>query len=163
MKRVCWYVISMLFFQNSLFPFSGWKVFLLRLFGARIGKGVVIKPQVTIKYPWFLTTGDHSWIGENVWIDNLAEVSMGNNVCLSQGSMLLTGNHDYSKPTFDLIVKEIMLEDGVWIGAKAILTGGVVCRDHSVLTAGSVATREMEAYSIYQGNPAVKVRERGMG
>jgi putative colanic acid biosynthesis acetyltransferase WcaF len=121
---------------------------------------VVIKPRVTIKYPWFLTTGDHSWIGENVWIDNLAEVSMGNNVCLSQGSMLLTGNHDYSKSNFDLIVKEITLEDGVWIGAKSIVAGGVICHDHSVLTAGSVATKEMEAYSIYQGNPAGKVRER---
>lgn len=121
---------------------------------------MVIKPRVTIKYPWFLTIEDYSWIGENVWIDNLGQVNIGSNVCLSQGSMLLTGNHDYSKSTFDLIVKEITLEDGVWIGAKSIVAGGVNCRDHSVLTAGSVATKEMEGYSIYQGNPAVRVRGR---
>src|SRR5690242_9560833 len=100
-------MVSAIFFQNSLFPFSGWKVFLLRLFGASVGKGVVIKPRVTIKYPWFLTIGNHSWIGENVWIDNLGKVAIGSNVCLSQGSMLLTGNHDYTKSTFDLMVKEI--------------------------------------------------------
>ncbi len=161
-KRVCWYVFASVFFHTSLFPFSSVKVFLLRLFGARVGKKVVIKPRVIIKYPWFLSIGDNSWIGENVWIDNLGMVTMGNNVCLSQGCLLLSGNHDYSKPGFDLMVKSIVLEDGVWIGAKSIVCGGVVCRDHSVLIAGSVANQVMEGYSIYRGNPAVKVRERRM-
>lgn len=160
-KRGCWYVVASVFFQTSFFPFSSFKIFLLRLFGAKVGKKVVIKPRVTIKYPWFLAIGDNSWLGENVWIDNLGMVTIGNNVCLSQGCLLLTGNHDYTKPTFDLIVKGIILEDGVWIGAKSIVSGGVVCRDHSVLVAGSVANKEMESWSVYRGNPAVKVRERG--
>ncbi len=106
--------------------------------------------------------GDHVWVGENVWIDNLGKITIGNNVCLSQGCMLLSGNHDYTKPAFDLIVKEIVLEDGVWIGAKSIVCGGVVCKDHSVLAAGSVANKDLEAYSVYRGNPAVKVRDRDM-
>src|SRR5665647_925875 len=80
-KRSCWYFVSAVFFQNSFFPFSSFKVFLLRLFGAKVGKKMIIKPCVTIKYPWFLHTGDHSWIGENVWIDNLGMVTIGNNVC----------------------------------------------------------------------------------
>jgi len=162
-KRVCWYVTSALFFQTALFPFSSFKVFLLRLFGAKIGKKVRIKPGVTIKYPWFLAIGDYCWIGENVWIDNLGMITIGNNVCLSQGCLLLTGNHDYSKPGFDLVVKGIILEEGVWIGAKSVVCGGVVARDHSVLAAGAVVNEEMEAYSVYRGNPAEKVRGRRIG
>lgn len=159
-KRICWYITSAVFFRHPLFAFSGIKVFLLRVFGARVGKKVVIKPCVTIKYPWFLSIGDQVWIGENAWIDNLGMVTIGNNVCLSQGCLLLCGNHDYRKATFDLVVKEIVLEDGVWLGAKSIVCGGTICRDHSVLGVGSVAGKELEAYSVYQGNPAVKVRER---
>ena len=134
----------------------------MRLFGAKIGKGVVIKPAVNIKYPWFLTIGDNSWVGENVWIDNLGKVEIGSNVCISQGALLLCGNHDYKKTGFDLIVGDILLEDGVWIGAKAIVTGNVVCKSHAILTAGSITSKDLEAYSIYRGNPAEFVRERKM-
>jgi len=159
-KRMLWLFVNAIFFNNGLALFNGLKTFLLRSFGAKIGVGVVIKPSVSIKYPWFLTIGNHVWIGENVWIDNLTMVSIGNNACLSQGVMLLTGNHNYTKPTFDLIVAEIILEDGVWLGAQSVVCPGVTCKSHSVLSVGSVATKNLEAYSIYQGNPAVKVRER---
>jgi putative colanic acid biosynthesis acetyltransferase WcaF len=160
LKRFLWYGINIIFFKNALFPFYGCKVFLLRLFGAKMGRNVIIKPRVNIKYPWRLETGNNVWIGEEVWIDNLAKVTIGNNVCLSQGSLLLTGNHDYKNPAFDLIVNTIVLEDGVWIGAKAIVCGGVICRSHAVLTVGSVASNELEAMGIYRGNPAVRVKER---
>ena len=159
-KRWSWYLFNILFFKTSLFPLYRFKVFLLRLFGARIGHNVLLKPLVNIKYPWFLEIGDNVWIGENVWIDNLAKVSIGNNVCLSQTCLLLTGNHDYTKTTFDLMVKPIVLEDGVWIGAGAVVCGGTVCRNHAVVTVGSVATGELEAMSVYRGNPAVKIKER---
>ncbi|MEO7443903.1 MAG: WcaF family extracellular polysaccharide biosynthesis acetyltransferase [Ferruginibacter sp.] len=162
LKRLCWYVTSFLFFRNPVFPFYGFKVFLLRIFGARIGQGVIIKPGVHIKYPWMLQTGDHVWIGEGAWIDNLANVTLGNNVCISQGAMLLCGNHNYSKPGFDLIVKEIIMEEGSWSGAKSIVTGGVKMGSHAILTAGSVATKDLEAWGIYQGNPALKIKERTM-
>lgn len=160
LKRICWYAVNLIFFKNSFFPFSGFKVFLLKLFGAKTGRNILIKPAVSIKYPWFLKLGNNVWIGEGVWIDNLGKVVIGNDVCLSQGSMLLSGNHDYTKPGFDLTIKEIVLEDGVWIGARAIVCNGVVCKDHSVLTVGSVATRNLEPFAIYQGNPAVKVKDR---
>jgi putative colanic acid biosynthesis acetyltransferase WcaF len=159
-KRLLWYFINVLFFRNGWNPLSSLKIKLLRLFGAKVGTGVMIKPNVNIKYPWLLEIGDHCWIGEGVWIDNLVPVRMGTHVCLSQGAMLLTGNHDYRRSTFDLIVKSILLEDGVWIGAKATVCPGVVGRTHAVLTAGSVANKEMEAYQIYQGNPAVSIRQR---
>ena len=132
----------------------------MRLFGAKIGKGVVIKPSVNIKYPWFLEIGDHAWIGEKVWIDNLVPVKIGPNVCISQGAMLLTGNHNYKKETFDLITGEIILEEGAWIGAKAVVTPGVTCKEHSVLAVSSVAVEDLEPYTVYQGNPAKPIRKR---
>jgi putative colanic acid biosynthesis acetyltransferase WcaF len=159
-KRVLWYYANALFFKTGLFPFYGLKVFLLRLFGAQIGRKVEIKPCVNIKYPWFLTIGDEVWIGENVWIDNLVMITIGSNVCISQGAVLLTGSHDYKKPSFNLVTGNIVLEDGVWIGALSIVNQGVTIASHAVLTSGSVATKNLEAYSVYQGNPAVKIRER---
>jgi putative colanic acid biosynthesis acetyltransferase WcaF len=98
--------------------------------------------------------------GENAWIDNLGKVKLGDNVCLSQGAMLLCGNHNYKKSTFDLIVGDIILEDGVWIGAQALVGPGITCYQHSVLAVKSVATTDLDAFGIYRGNPAVKLKER---
>ncbi|TAL63114.1 MAG: colanic acid biosynthesis acetyltransferase WcaF [Bacteroidetes bacterium] len=157
--RALWYLINRIYFI-SYFPFSSVKVFWLRLFGAKIGKDVVLKPHINIKYPWRLSVGNYSWIGEGAWIDNLDDVVIGDNCCISQGALLLCGNHNYKKTTFDLMMGRIVLEDGVWIGAKSIVCGGVVCKSHSVLTAGSLAADSLDPYSIYQGNPAVKIKER---
>ncbi len=162
LKKTLWCLANMFFFKTMLpFP-SSFKVKLLKLFGATIGTDVVIKPNVNIKYPWFLEIGNDCWIGEGVWIDNLAMVTIGSNVVLSQGAYLLTGSHDYKKVSFDLMLGEIVLEDGVWIGAKATVCPDVTCRSHAVLAVGSVATKDLEAYGIYQGNPATLKRERSL-
>ncbi len=161
-KIALWFLVKGLFFINPLFPFVGFKVWLLRLFGARVGNGVVIKPSVNIKYPWSVEIGNHVWIGELVWIENHCKVVIGNNVCLSQGSVIMTGNHDYKKTTFDLVIKSVTLDDGVWIGTNAIVCPGVHCGSHSILTVNSVANKNLDPYWIYQGNPAEKVRERKM-
>ena len=160
LKRMCWFFINSIFFKSSFFSSNPLKKLLLKLFGAKVGEGVVIKPNVNIKYPWFLSIGDYSWIGEEVWIDNLASVEIGSHVCISQGAFLLCGNHDYTKSSFDLMVKPILIEDGVWVGAKSVVCPGVTCFSHAVLSVGSVATKNLEAYSIYQGNPAQKIKER---
>jgi len=160
LKRLLWFYVNAIFLKSSLLPSSGFRVFFLRLFGAKIGKGVTIKPGVNVKYPWHLSIGDNTWIGENAWIDCLVPVKVGNNVCISQGAVLLTGSHDYKKTTFDLITAGFILEDGVWIGACAVVNFGVTAESHAVLTSGSVATKNLEAYAVYQGNPAVKVRDR---
>lgn len=159
-KRLLWWIFSYAFI-NTFFP---WPIFLktsiLRAFGASIGSKVTIKPSVNIKYPWFLTIHDKVWIGEKVWIDNLTNVTIGSNSCLSQGAMLLTGNHNFKKTTFDLILGEINLEDGVWVGAKSTVCPGIHMKSHSILTVGSVLTQNTEAYTVYQGNPAQIVRKR---
>lgn len=160
LKLFLWYFVNVFFFLNPLIFSSPLKVWLLKVFGAKVGHGVTIKPQVSIKYPWFLSIGDYSWIGEKAWIDNLAPVAIHANVCISQGAMLLTGNHNYKKSSFDLITGEIILEEGVWIGAQAVVCPGVTCSSHAVLSVGSVATKDLEAYYIYQGNPGEKVRKR---
>ncbi len=160
LKILIWFFFNAFFLKNKYNPFSGLKVGVLKMFGAKIGKGVVIKPSVSVKYPWKLKIGDYTWIGEEVWIDNLDDVKIGSHVCISQGALLLCGNHNFKKASFDLMVKPIVLEDGVWVGAKSMVTQGVVCKTHSVLSVQSVATSDLEPYSIYQGIPAVKIRER---
>ena len=159
-KQLLWYVINILFFKNAFCISSSIKVSLLRRFGATVGKGIVIKPCVNIKYPWKLSIGNYAWIGEQVWIDNIADVTIGDHVCLSQGSLLLTGNHNYKKTGFDLLPDTIILDEGVWIGAKAIVCPGVVCASHAILTVASVATGNLQPYGIYKGNPALKVGDR---
>ncbi|MEO6849154.1 MAG: WcaF family extracellular polysaccharide biosynthesis acetyltransferase [Mucilaginibacter sp.] len=159
-KRFIWYYVNALIFKSSLFPFYALKNGLLRLFGARIGKKVEIKANVSIKYPWHLTIGNEVWIGEKVWIENLVMITIGSNICISQGVVLHTGSHNYKKKTFDLMTGHVVLQDGVWLGTGAMVSMGVTAKSHSVLSSGSVATKDLEPYSIYQGNPAVKIRDR---
>ncbi len=160
LKQICWYLVNVLVFKNGLFVSSSFKVFLLKCFGANVANGVVIKPSVNIKYPWKLSIGRNSWIGEHVWIDNLATVSIGDHVCISQGALLLTGNHNYKKTSFDLMLGPITIEDGAWIGAKAIVCPGTVCGTHAVVTAGAVVSGILASYGIYKGNPAQQTGER---
>lgn len=158
-KRILWYFTNAAFF-NSAFPIMSVKKVLLKLFGAKIGKGVVIKPYVNIKYPWRLSIGNNVWIGEKVWIDNLGFVVLKDNTCISQGAMLLCGNHHYKKVTFDLIVGDITIDEGAWIGAQCVVCPGVKVGSHAVLTVNSVATTHLLPWGIYQGNPAQKIKER---
>lgn len=162
LKQICWYFTNILFFKNSFIFSSGIKVSLLKLFGAVVGNGVVIKPRVNIKYPWKLIIGNHTWIGEQVWIDNLSMVTIGNNVTISQGALILTGSHDHSKVSFDFISHPVVLEDGAWIGAKAVVYGGVTCHSHSILGIGGVAESDLATYTIYKGNPSVPVIKRNI-
>jgi putative colanic acid biosynthesis acetyltransferase WcaF len=160
LKIGIWYIINVLFCNNYFIPFSAVRVVILRCFGARIGKGVTIKPNVNIKYPWFLEIGNHVWIGENVWIDNLGKVTIEDNVCISQGALLLCGNHNFKKTTFDLMVGDIHIKEGAWVGAKAVIGPNVTINSHAIVSLGSIVTTNLESYSIYQGNPAVKIRDR---
>jgi len=158
-KIALWYFVNIIFTQ-SRHPFSGLRVFWLRIFGATITGRVIIRPGVRVKYPWMLRVNGPVWMGEDVWIDNLDHVEIASNCCISQGAMLLCGNHDYTSHQFDLLTGPIILEDGVWIGAKSVVCPGSVCRSHSILSVGSVASGEMDAYTIYKGNPASPVRKR---
>ncbi len=147
-------------FINSWLPGSAWRVVLLRLFGASVEEGVTVKPHVRIKFPWKLKIDKHSWIGEGVWIDNLSCVAIGSNCCVSQSAYLCTGSHRWDKETFDLDTRPITLGDNSWVAAGAKVGPGVTLGEGAVLALGSVATEDLAPWHIYQGNPAVMIKER---
>jgi putative colanic acid biosynthesis acetyltransferase WcaF len=149
-----WFFIGLPILRSRLLPSSAVRSFMLRLFGAKVAKGVVLKPGVCVKYPWHLSIGKDSWIGEGTWIDNLVLVRIGANVCISQQAYLCTGSHDWSDPTFGLLVQPIVLEDGSWVGARAMICPGVTINRCGVAAAGSVVTKNIPALEIHAGNPA---------
>ena len=136
-KSHLWYIVNNLIL-NRFFPFSNIKVFILRLFGAKIGNNVIIKPYVKVKYPWNLKIGDNRWIGEEVWIDNLEEVLIDENCCISQGVYLCTGSHNFESEKFDLIREKILIKRSSWIGAKAVICPGVTIEECSFIKAGEI-------------------------
>jgi putative colanic acid biosynthesis acetyltransferase WcaF len=154
-----WLITECLFVRSAI-PGSAHRRFVLRLFGAQIDKGVEIKPGVRIKFPWKLAIGAHSWIGEDVWIDNLADVRIGSHCCVSQGAYLCTGSHDWTKSGFNLMTRPIFIGDQSWIAARTVIGPGVTAGEGSVLSLGSVATHDLDPWSIYAGIPAAKVRQR---
>lgn len=158
--HLLWKVVSAIFFVQPVpVPYKV-KAVLLSLFGAKVGKRVAVAQGARIKYPWRFEVGDDTWIGENARIENWVTVRLGSSVTLSQEAMLMTGNHDYKCPRFSLLLKSVEVEGGAWIGARGIVCPGVTCRSHSVLSVGSVATKDLQPYTIYQGNPAEPRRSR---
>jgi putative colanic acid biosynthesis acetyltransferase WcaF len=160
LKEGAWRLVNLFLFQLCPIGFYALKRTVLRGFGAKIGRGVVIKPQVKITFPWKLAVGDHAWLGEECWLLNLEHIIIAGNTCISQRAFLCTGNHNYKSPTFDLTVKPIQIDDGAWIGAGAWVGPGVHVGSHAVLTAGSVATTDLKPFTINRGNPAFCIKQR---
>ena len=159
-KRTLWHYVSLIFFESGWFPFYKLKASLLRLFGAKVGKGLKMKPDVKIKYPWFLEIGDYVSIGEKVWIDNLALVTLKDCVTVSQGAMLITGNHNYKSEAFDLMTANIIVNEGAWLCTKSKVGPGVEIGRNVILSLSAVTTKNLKADGIYSGNPAVFVKTR---
>lgn len=158
--RSAWFFLGSPLFRTRLVPSSALRVALLRIFGARIGEHVVIRHHVTVKYPWHLVVGNDCWVGEGAWIDCLTTVRIADDVCISQGAYLCTGNHDWSDPAFGLMIAPIQLNAGAWAGAMCILTPGTVLGAGAVAAAGSVVSGTVPDFEIFAGNPAVFVKRR---
>ncbi|MCB0335625.1 MAG: WcaF family extracellular polysaccharide biosynthesis acetyltransferase [Bdellovibrionales bacterium] len=158
--QILWYCVSVLLVGSQILPGSGWRTCLLRAFGAQVGRGVVWKPGVKIKYPWKLSVGDYTWVGERVWIDNVACISIGQHACLSQLVYLCSGSHDYSRNNFDLLLKPIVVGSHVWLAARASIAPGTTIHDGVVVTFASAVSGELEAWSVYRGAPAQKIKMR---
>ncbi|WP_404786631.1 WcaF family extracellular polysaccharide biosynthesis acetyltransferase [Altericista sp. CCNU0014] len=159
-KQLLWFFAGYPLVASRCLPLSALKVLLLRGFGAKIGQGVRIKTGVKIKFPWRLQVGSHTWIGEDCWIDNVAEIAIEEHVCLSQGTYLCTGNHDWTHPEFALKCAPIRIKRSSWIGAKAAIGPGVTVGEGAVLGLGSIAAKSLEPMTIYFGNPARPIKER---
>jgi putative colanic acid biosynthesis acetyltransferase WcaF len=159
-KQLLWYFVGSPIVKSYLIPFSGFKVNVLRWFGAKIGQGVRIKTGVRVKFPWRLVIHNFVWIGEDAWLDNLDLITIESHCCISQGVYLCTGNHDWSDRDFVLKTAPIYLETGSWIAARATVSAGVRVGQGAVLGLGSVATRSLEPMTIYSGNPAIAIKSR---
>jgi putative colanic acid biosynthesis acetyltransferase WcaF len=155
LKEALWVLCKCAFFLNPLPWPSALRVALLRFFGATIGEGVVIRSGVNITFPWRFTAGSHVWIGEEVLILSLAQVTLGSQVCLSQRAFLCTGSHNWRRETFDLQTRAIDVEDSVWISAQAFVGPGVRVGRNSVVSAGAVIMKAVPPDSLAMGNPAV--------
>ena len=158
-KEALWILVKGAFFLNPLPWPSALRVALLRVFGARVGSGVVIRAHVNVSYPWRLTLGDDVWLGEEVVILSLAPVVIESSVCVSQRAFLCTGSHDFRSEKFTLMVKPIMVRAGSWIAAQAFISPGVEIGQGSMVCAGSVVMENVPPRTIVRGNPAQIVKQ----
>ncbi len=155
-----WHIVKCLVFLSPLPWPSRMKCALLRCFGAKIGKGVYLKPRVNIHLPWKLAIGDYTWIGEEVFILNFEPVSIGKHCCISQRAFLCTGNHNYFKVDMSYRNRAITVSDGAWVGAQVFVGPGVLVGTDSVLAAGSVACKPVPEGMVCAGNPCQPIRPR---
>lgn len=156
----CWWLVQSSFFALSPQFAYKWRNFLLKSFGAKIGRGVIIRPSVKVTYPWRLTIGDNSWIGDNVELYTLGEIEIGNDVVISQRSYICTGSHEYQKETFDIYAKKITIEDQVWLATDVYIAPGLTVGKGAVIGARSSVFKNMPAEMICIGSPAKPVRHR---
>jgi putative colanic acid biosynthesis acetyltransferase WcaF len=153
-KEALWVAVRVVFFQTAIPWPSELRTALLRMFGAKIGRAVVIRANVNISFPWRLQVGDHVWIGEDVGILSLAPVTIESNVCISQRAYLCTGSHQFRREDFKLKVAPIIVRAGSWVAACAFLAPGVEIGHDSVVSAGAVVFEEVPPNSVVRGNPA---------
>ncbi len=155
-----WWIVQGVFFRNSPQFMYGFRRFLLRLFGAKIGKKVILRPTVRTTYPWKVKIGDYSWIGDDVVLYSLGEIEIGNNVVISQKSYICTGSHDYLKSTFDIYAKKIIIKDECWLATDVFIAPGVTIHKGTVIGARSSVYKNLPANKICLGSPAKVLRNR---
>jgi putative colanic acid biosynthesis acetyltransferase WcaF len=157
--QLWWLVQATLFACSPQFMYA-WRNFLLRLFGANIGKNVIIRPTVRVTYPWKLSVGNHAWVGDHAELYTLGSITIGNNAVVSQKSYLCTGSHDYQSDFFDIYTKPIVIEDEAWVAADVYIAPGVIIGKGAVIGARSSVYKNMPAGMICIGNPATPIKKR---
>ena len=160
LKEFLWRLLQQSLFNIEWITMYKFKCIILQRFGAKVAAGVVIKPKAKITFPWKVLIGENSWIGEETWLLSLEQITIGSNVCISQRTFLCTGSHNWSAPTFNLITKPIIIEDGVWICANVFVGPGVTIGENSVVKVGSVVTHNLPPDMICAGNPCRPVKPR---
>lgn len=155
-----WWIVQGTLFRMSPQFLYGFRRFLLRLFGAKIGKKVIIRPSVKITYPWKVSIGDYSWIGDDVVLYSLGEIEIGNNVVISQKSYLCTGSHDYLKLDFPISAKKIIIKDESWLATDVFVAPGITVGRGTVVGSRSSVYKEIPANKVCFGNPAKIIKNR---
>jgi len=162
LQRVLWSV-GYLFFRLSPRPCFAWRRFVLRCFGARIGAHVNTYPSARVYFPWNLTAGDWTAIGENALIYNLGPITIGQKVTISHGAHLCAGTHDYRDPRMPLLKPPIRIGDQAWICADAFVGPGVLVGEGAVVGARAVVMQNVAPWTVVAGNPAKLIKKRTLG
>lgn len=159
-RRLLWHLCWVLLFRPSPRPMHAWRALLLRLFGATLGPGCHFYPAARIWAPWNLIAADHVSAADGVEIYNPSPMIFGSHVVLSQGCYLCGASHDYNDPSFPLVSYRMSFGAYSWICARASVGPGLNVGEGAVLGLASVATRDLEPWTVYIGSPAVSVRQR---
>lgn len=155
-----WWIVEGVFIHLSPQFMYEWRNFIYRLFGAKIGQGVKIRPNVTVTYPWNLEIGNYVWVGEKSTLYNLGKIIIGNHVAIAHGVYLCTGMHDYSKKDFPIYAKDIFIQDEVWLTNEVFVAPGVTIGAGTVVGARSTVLEDLPAGMICYGSPAKPVKKR---
>lgn len=155
-----WWLVQATLFRCSLHNMYRWRNFLLRLFGAQIGNYVKVRSTAKFTYPWKVSIGDYSWVGDDVYFYSLDEIKVGCNCVISQKTYLCTGSHDMKDPAFGLITKPIVIKDGAWIAADVFVYPGVRIESMAVVAARSTVVKDIPSNSVYAGSPAEFIKKR---
>lgn len=157
--QLWWLVQAILFGLSPQFAY-GWRRFLLRTFGAKIGKNVIIRPSVRTTYPWKVSIGDHSWIGDEVVLYSLGEIEISSNTVISQRSYLCTGTHDYTSSDFRIYAEKITIGNKCWLATDVYVAPGITIGNNTVVGARSSVFKDLPENRICIGNPAKPIKNR---
>lgn len=160
LKRIVWNIFYTLFFRFSPPPFHAWRSFILKIFGAKVGKGVHVYSGVKIWAPWNLELGNYCGIANGVILYSQDKITIGNNSVISQGTHICTGTHDYNDKGFKLLTKPINIGNEVWIAAEVFIHPGVRIGNGCVVSARSVVVNNLPEWFICSGFPCVPIKER---
>jgi putative colanic acid biosynthesis acetyltransferase WcaF len=158
--RQLWNICYLLLFRFSPKPLHQWRSFLLRCFGAKVGKGVHVYPAVQIWAPWNLVLHDECGIANKVILYSQAKITVGYRATISQGSYICTGTHDYTKEGSPLYASPMVIADRAWVAAESFVHPGIVINEGAVIGARSVVTKDMPAWMVCAGHPCKPIKER---
>jgi putative colanic acid biosynthesis acetyltransferase WcaF len=159
-KRVVWSIVQNTLYRYSFHTSSNWRAFLLRIFGATVGPGCTIRRSSRVYYPWNLTIGAMSCLGDECNVYNLGQITIGQRVIISQEAYLCAGSHDYRVPAMPLLTPPITLKDDSWVCARAFVGPGVVVGEGAIVGAAAVAMKNVDDWTIVSGNPAQVIKQR---
>lgn len=149
-----WQTVQQTLFAWSPQPAYGWRRWLLRQFGAEVGKGVLVRPTARVTYPWKVKLGNHCWIGDHAELYSLGPITVGDNAVVSQRSYICAATHDYKDITFPLVAKPIRIEREAWVAADCFIAPGVVIGAAAIVGARSTVLQDIPAQMIAVGSPA---------
>jgi len=158
--RLLWNIAAVIFFRLSPSPFHSWRSFLLRIFGAKVGRGVHIYPKVKIWAPWNLELGDECGIANEAILYSQGKINIGYRAVISQGAHLCAGTHDYNEPGFPIVIMPICIGDQAWIAAEAFVHPGITIGEGCVIGARAVVNKDMPAWMVCAGHPCKPIKER---